>query len=139
MGSGGPESEESPKPKPIEIERELPPETIEVGKVLPPEPTIERTKTWAGIILSYITLGLIGLESLIIIIYFFSATYSLKSLAEPLTQESLQVFKEARSAVVEDVLKIGNLFLGSVLLPILTLLLGYIFGSRAKKAETEED
>jgi hypothetical protein len=136
MGSGG--SEDCSRQEPVEIEKELPAETIEVGKVLPPQPTIERTKAWAGIVLSYITLGFIGLESLIMIVYFFCATYSLKSLGQPLTQESLQIFKEARSAVVDDVLKIGNLFLGSVLLPILTLLLGYIFGSRTKEVETGE-
>jgi len=143
MESAGPESEESVKPESMEIEevlpeKALPPKSIEVGKVLPPQPTIGRMKTWAGIILCYVTIGLIGLESLIMIVYFFSATYSLKSLAQPLTQESLQIYKEARDAVVDDVMKIGNLFLGSVLLPILTLLLGYIFGSRAGKAESEE-
>ena len=138
MGSGGPDRGEPSKPESLEIETVLPPETIKVGRILPPEPTVGRMKTWAGIILCYVTIGLIGLESLIMIIYFFSATYSLRSLSQPLTQESLQVYKEARGAVVDDVMKIGNLFLGSVLLPILTLLLGYIFGSRAGKAESEE-
>jgi hypothetical protein len=93
----------------------------------------------AGIILCYIAIGLVGLVSLIMIIYFFVATHSLKSLAQPLTEESLKIYKEARSAVVDDIAKVGNLFLGSVLLPILTLLLGYIFGSKEERAEANEE
>jgi len=92
----------------------------------------------AGLILCYIAIGLVGLVSLMMIIYFFVATYSLKSLAQPLTKESLEIYKEARSAVVDDVLRVGNLFLGTVLLPILTLILGYMFGSREDRAETKE-
>lgn len=72
------------------------------------------------------------------IAYLFFTTYPMKSLAQPLTQESIQLYKEARSVVVDDVLQISNLFLGSVLLPILTLLLGYMFGSREEKMETSE-
>jgi len=95
-------------------------------------------KTRVGLILCCVVIGLIGLESLIMIVYFFAATYPLKSLAQPLTQESIQFYKEARAAVVNDVLSIGNLFLGTVLLPILTLLLGYMFGAREEKGETTE-
>ena len=99
---------------------------------------IKIMKERAGVVLCYIAIGLVGLVSLAMIIYFFAATYSLKSLAQPLTQELIQIYKEARAAVVDDVLRVGNLFLGSVLLPILTLLLGYMFGSREEKAETDE-
>lgn len=103
-----------------------------------PRRSTREMKTRAGLMLCYIVIGLIGLESLIMIVYVFAATYSLKPLEQPLTQESLQIYKEARSVVVDNVLKLGNLFLGSVLLPILTLLLGYMFGSRAEKAELQE-
>lgn len=105
---------------------------------LPPKSMREMMKTRAGLILCYVVIGLIGLESLIMIVYLFSATYPMKSLAQPLTEESLRIYKEARSAVVDDVLQISNLFLGSVLLPILTLLLGYMFGSREENTETNE-
>lgn len=104
----------------------------------PPRKSMKEMKTRAELILCYVAIGLIGLESLIMITYFLLATYPLKSLAQPLTEESLRIYKEARSAVVDDVLSIGNLFLGSILLPILTLLLGYMFGSREEKGETTE-
>jgi hypothetical protein len=90
--------------------------------------------TRAGIRFCYIIIGLIGLLSLIMVIYFFAATHSLRPLAQPLTQESLQIYKEARSTVVDDITRIGDQLLGNVLLPTLTLLLGYIFGSREEKA-----
>jgi len=106
----------------------------------PPQRSMKEMRIRAGLILCYVAIGLVGIVALMMIIYFFSATHSLKSLAQPLTQESLQIYKEARAAVVDDVLRVGNLFLGSVLLPILTLLLGYMFGSREEKGEaTEED
>ncbi len=105
----------------------------------PPQRSMKEMRIRAGLILCYVAIGLVGIVALMMIIYFFFATYSLKSLAQPLTQESLQIYKEARAAVVDDVLRVGNLFLGSVLLPILTLLLGYMFGSREEKGETNEE
>lgn len=117
---------------------EVQPKRIKERIETPPPKSMKLMKMRAGLILCYIAIGLVGLVSLMMIIYFFSATHSLKSLAQPLTQESLQIYKEARAAVVDDVLRVGNLFLGSVLLPILTLLLGYMFGSREDKSETNE-
>jgi hypothetical protein len=104
----------------------------------PSRKSMEEIKARAGLLLCYIAIGLVGLVSLIVMVSFFFTTHSLKSLAEPLTQESLQVFKEARSIVVEDLLKVSDRLLGNVLLPVLTLLLGYIFGSREEKAESGE-
>ena len=117
-------------------------ETVELDTLPEYEQTekpekIKRMKARAGIRLCYIAIGLVGLVSIIVIIYFFSATYPLKSLSQPLTQESIQIYREARSAVVDDVLKVGDQILGK-LLPILTLLLGYVFGAREEKAENEE-
>ena len=130
MGSGGP----GPTEERESVTKAVPLESVE--RVVKAD-SIEGTKTWAGIILCYVTIGLIGLESLIMIIYFFAATYSLKSLGEPLTQDSIRAYKEARAAVVDDVVKISDQILGK-LLPVLTLLLGYVFGAREERAEIEE-
>jgi len=115
---------------------EVPSEKI---KRLPQRWSMKEMRTRAGLILCYVAIALVGIVALMMIIYFFFATYSLKSLAQPLTEESLRIYKEARAAVVDDVLRVGNLFLGSVLLPILTLLLGYMFGSREEKDEVAEE
>ena len=62
---------------------------------------------------SIITLTVVGLVSGIIMLYFIFAMYCLAW----------------QKRAVDDVIKVGDQFLGK-LLPILTLLLGYIFGSR---------
>jgi flagellar basal body-associated protein FliL len=114
-------------------------ESVESVKIeAPSRKSMREMKTRAGLILCYIAIGLVGLVSLTVIMYFFFATHSLKPPEQPLTQESIQVYKEARSAVIEDVLKISDRILGNVLLPVLTLLLGYMFGSREEKAEAEK-
>jgi len=114
-------------------------ESVESVKIeAPSRKSMREMKTRAGLILCYIAIGLVGLVSLIMVMYFFFATHSLKSLAQPLTQDSLQIYKEARSAVVDDITRIGDRLLGNVLLPVLTLLLGYIFGSREERAEPKE-
>ena len=118
----------------------LPPESIATKVQLTPIESTERIKTKMGLKLCLIVIIFIGLESLIMMIYFFIATHSLKPMvAQAMTEETVRAYAEARRAVVEDVLKMGNLFLGSVMLPILTLLLGYMFGSRSEEADTEEE
>lgn len=72
--------EELPEAGHTKVETILPTESIE--NIVTTKP-IETVKAWAGIFLCYGIVGLIGLESLILIIYFFFATYSLKSLASP--------------------------------------------------------
>ena len=129
MGSSGQDGSQEPQTAEVRVESAE-------SKV--ESDAIEGGKTWAGITFCYIIIGLIGLESLILIVYFFAATYSLESLGKELSADSVRMLKEARGAVVDDVLKVGNLFLGSVLLPILTLLLGYIYGSRARETGSEE-
>jgi len=132
------ESDNDQKPDEVELK---PQGKIDEKKLSPigSVKEISVIKTKAGLTLCYTTLGFIGLISIILIIYFFTATNSLNSLAQPLTQESLQLYKEAKSAIADDVVKISDRFLGSILLPILTLLLGYMFGSREEKENREEE
>ena len=85
----------------------------------------------AAVVFCYIIMCLVGLVLISIIIYLFASMHHLK--LSGLTQESLQIYKEGRSMVLEEVVKIGEQLLVKVLLPILTLLLGYIFGSREKR------
>lgn len=141
MENGGQDKENRSNPEPVAGERRA--EVVKVPVEFAIEEVksdaIESEKTWAGIKFCYIIIGLIGLESVIMILYFVFATYSLKSLVQPLTTESVEIFKEARAAIVDDILRISNLFLGSILLPILTLLLGYIYGARSKRLDSEEE
>lgn len=108
-----------------------------VAKKVPLE-AIDEKKVMAGLRLCYIALGFVGGIAVIIIAYFILATHSLKPLAQPLTEESLKLYREARSIVVDDILKVSDRLLGSVLVPILTLLLGYIFGSREDRTSSKE-
>jgi len=135
MESGKPDEELEPVE--VDVERILPPEDIEaVAEVqIKSIESIERMKARFGLYLCLTVIILIGVESAMMLIYLFVDMNSLKSL---LTGDSIQLYSEARRAAVDGMLKIGNLFLGSVLLPILTLLLGYLFGSRSEQAETEE-
>ena len=86
-----------------------------------------------GLNLCYITIGLIGLVAVILIIYYFVATSSLESMIGSPTKDTIQIYKDARAAITDDIVKISDRFLGSILLPILTLLMGYMFGSREEK------
>ena len=104
------------------------------NKVLPPDAAYTKIRLMevkAGVILCYIVIALLAVILVGIMIYFFASMRHLK-LSE-LTTESLQVYKDARSVVIEEVVKISDQLVAKILLPILTLLLGYIFGSREKK------
>ena len=134
MGSG--RSEEEQEPVEVHVERVLPSEAVSaVAEVqLNPVESIERMKARVGLYLCLAVIILIGIESVMMLTHFFVDIHSLKSL---LAGDSIQLYSEARRAAVEGILKIGNLFLGSILLPILTLLLGYLFGSQVGREETE--
>ena len=107
----------------------------EIAKVVLPSdaanPDIRFMEAKAGVILCYAVVALLAVILVGIMIYFFASMRGLK-LSE-LTTESLQVYKDARSVVMEEVVKISDQLVAKTLLPILTLLLGYIFGSREKK------
>lgn len=49
-----------------------------------------------------------------------------------LTEDQLKIYKEVRVIVMDEAMKIGDQFLLKLWLPILTLLLGYIFGREKK-------
>lgn len=110
MENGGQDKENRSNPEPVAGERRA--EVVKVPVEFAIEEVksyaIESEKTWAGIKFCYIIIGLIGLESVIMILYFVFATYSLKSLVQPLTTESVDIFKEARAAIVDDILRISN-------------------------------
>jgi hypothetical protein len=86
----------------------------------------------------YITIGLIGFVAIVPIVYFYIAANSLESVVVSPTTDTIQLYKDAKSAITDDIVKIGDRFLGSILLPILTLLMGYMFGSREGKSKKEE-
>lgn len=90
-------------------------------------------KDWAGIVLAGVVLALIAIFSLILTIYWFRTAPSLESFGTPVKQESLQLYKEASNIAFESVYKILDLIVLTVLLPVLTLILGYLFGTRSKK------
>jgi hypothetical protein len=100
--------------------------------------SIKLMKTRAGLDLCKITIiSLVILELVVVVVYLLITLLPLRSLNQPLDQESIKTYGELRSAMAGDVLKIGEQFLGK-LLPIITLLLGYMFGSREEKVEVEE-
>jgi len=111
-----------------------------LNKELPPNRSIsisEKTQL-TGLTMCYITLSLIGFVTIVLIAYFYIATNSLESVIGSPTTDTIQLYKDARSAITDDIVKIGDRFLGSILLPILTLLMGYMFGSREEKSRKEE-
>ena len=68
-----------------------------------------------GLNLCYITIGLIGLVSIVLIIYFYIATRSIELAIGTPTKETIQFYKDARAAITDDIVKISDRFLGSVL------------------------
>ena len=99
------------------------------------EPKIKDIKTRIGLKLCMITIiGLVALEAVVVIAYFLITWYSVRSFDQTATAELLTSYNEARSAIADDILKIGEQFLGK-LVPVITLLLGYMFGSRMEKDE----
>lgn len=99
------------------------------------EPKIKDIKTRIGLKLCMITIiGLVALEAVVVIAYFLITWSSVRSFDQTATAELIKSYNEARSAIADDILKIGEQFLGK-LVPVITLLLGYMFGSRMEKAE----
>ena len=83
-----------------------------------------------GIRASYVILGFMFLVLIGVIVYLL---VSMSYLTVPsLTEESFKVYKDARSMILDEAMKIGDQFLLKLLLPVLTLLLGYIFGRERK-------
>jgi ABC-type Fe3+ transport system permease subunit len=94
------------------------------------EVEISLMRAQAGIKFCYIVFILVALMLICIFIYLFVSMSGIK-LSEA-TKESLEVYKEARGLVMEEAMKISDQLLAKVLLPVLTLLLGYIFGREKK-------
>ena len=102
-----------------------------VNDILPENDTNMSLKVMDfGIRASYVVLGIILLVLVGIIIYLMvsMSTIKITSLAE----DQLRIYKETRVVVMDEALKLGDQFLLKLLLPVLTLLLGYVLGRERK-------
>jgi len=111
------------------------PERVEIGDIIDPNSSARELmpeKEIAGLVLAGVVLGLITVFTLTVIIYWFRTAPSLNSFGVPVTEESLKLYKEASQVIFDRISKMLDIIIVTVLLPILTLILGYIFGSRVR-------
>lgn len=96
-------------------------------RVPPPRSYIE----WAGVWQSWVVLGLITIFLAGLLVYLVLATPGLGEFGSPVTADSLAQWQKASDVVHQRVTGLVDLVVFKILLPLLTLLLGYVFGSRA--------
>ena len=77
------------------------------------EPKIKDIKTRIGLKLCMITIiGLVALGAVVVIAYFLITWSSVRSFDQTATAELIKSYNEARSAIADDILKIGEQFFG---------------------------
>jgi len=92
---------------------------------------------WAGIRLAYWLLAaLVGLLVADLGHWFFTAP-SISQFEQPITTESLRLYKEASDIAFSRVTTLANVIAGNTLLPVLTFVLGHSFGAQAARASVE--
>ncbi|MBD3181169.1 hypothetical protein GF312_02685 [Candidatus Poribacteria bacterium] len=93
----------------------------------------------AGVVLCYISIALVGASSIIMIIYYIVSIGDFREILKVTNgstdTELIQKYKEVSGIAVDNILRVSERIIGSILVPILTLLLGYIFGSKEAKNE----
>lgn len=72
----------------------------------------------------------------VILAYWFLSAPSLSDFGNPVTSESLRLYKEASDLAFQRTTTLAGLVVGSTLLPVLTFVLGHAFGSQAASSST---
>lgn len=94
---------------------------------------------WAGFRLVWAILGLIALLALGLLVYLAVAMPSIDAFGDPVTAESLAFYQKASDLVFERVTTLLDQVVIKTLVPVLTLLLGYVFGTRAGQAPPPDE
>lgn len=84
---------------------------------------------WAGVWLCLAVLALLGLVVVGLLLYPMLAAPSLESFGTPATAESLGLWREASDVSFQRATSLLDQVAIKMLLPLLTLLLGYVFGA----------
>jgi hypothetical protein len=105
------------------------------------EPDIREKPTfvqWAGVRLLGAVLGLIALLVIVLLVYLAVATPSITAFGSPVTADSFALYQKTSDVVFQRVTSLVDQIVIKTLVPILTLLLGYVFGARAGRLPPEE-
>jgi hypothetical protein len=86
---------------------------------------------WAGFWLLWAVLGLIALLLAGLLIYLAVATPDLTAFGSPATPDSVALHARTSEVVFQRVTTLLDQVVIKTLVPVLTLLLGYVFGARA--------
>lgn len=86
---------------------------------------------WAGVRLLWAVLGLIALLLAGLLAYLALATPGVIAFGSPVTPDSFALYQRGSDLVFQRVTTLLDQVVIKVLLPVLTLLLGYVFGARA--------
>ena len=90
----------------------------------------------AGLAFAYWTLGALCAFLLVILGYWFLQAPRLSDFANPVTAESLRLYKEASDLAFQRTTTLAGIVAGSTLLPVLTFVLGHAFGSQAASSSS---
>lgn len=93
----------------------------------------------AGFRMAGAVLGLIAFFSAAGVGYWMLATPAIAEFGSPVTAESLALWQKASDLVFQRITTLFDQVVIKVLLPVLTLLLGYVFGARAGQPPPPEN
>ncbi len=94
---------------------------------------------WAGYRLLWAILGLIALLFVGLLGYLAITLPSLSAFGSPVTAESLALHQRASDVAFQRVTTLLDQVVIKTLVPLLTLLLGYVFGARAGQALSSDE
>ncbi|MDP2935031.1 MAG: hypothetical protein Q8O86_00915 [Dehalococcoidia bacterium] len=92
--------------------------------------------TWEGFKLLWAVLGAIIALSLAIVLFWTLGAPRASDFGSPITADSLALYQKASESFSQHLTSLFEQVVVKVLLPVLTLLLGYVFGSRAGQSES---
>jgi hypothetical protein len=93
---------------------------------------------WVGVWLTWAVLGLIALFLVGLLIYLGVAMPTIADFGSPATEASLVPYQKASDLVFQRATTLLDQVVIKILVPLLTLLLGYVFGSRAAQGVASE-
>jgi hypothetical protein len=102
------------------------------GPDIPERPTFVQ---WAGLRLVWTVFGSIACVLLSLVIYLTFATPDIHAFGAPVTADSQALQQKAAEAVFQRVTGLVDQIVIRVFLPVLTLLLGYVFGATSHQAQ----